>query len=144
LLRRFISGDSTIIENVEEAVNTLNEIKNRGIKLAIDDFGTGYSSLSYLQNFPITHLKIDRSFVKDVCSNEQSAKIASSIIALAQTMSLEVIAEGVETEDQMEFLKARGCRIAQGYLFGRPVSPEEFEKFCLNQLLAGGKHLSSL
>lgn len=125
--------ESAIIENVEEAIKTLTKLKKRGIKLAIDDFGTGYSSLSYLQNFPITHLKIDRSFVKGVCSNEQSAKIASSIIALAQAMHLEVIAEGVETEEQMAFLKARGCNVAQGFLFGKPIPSTEFEQTFLSR-----------
>lgn len=134
--------ESAIIENVDEAIHTLAELKNRGIKLAIDDFGTGYSSLSYLQHFPITHLKIDRSFVKEVCSSEQSAKIASSIIALAQTMHLEVIAEGVETEDQVEFLRSRGCTMAQGFLFSRPVPPEELEGFWKRRLLAGDQDVS--
>lgn len=120
--------ESIIMADVQEAIMTLTDLKMRGINLAIDDFGTGYSSLSYLQKFPISHLKIDRSFVKDVCSNEQSAEIASSIIALAQNMHLQVIAEGVETEEQMAFLCSKGCDEAQGYLFSRPVSPEEMGK----------------
>lgn len=120
--------ESIIMEDVEESIMTLTDLKVRGINLAIDDFGTGYSSLSYLQKFPISHLKIDRSFIKDVCSNVQSAEIASSIIALAQNMHLQVIAEGVETVEQMEFLQSKGCEKAQGYLFSRPVPPEEMEK----------------
>jgi two-component system NtrC family sensor kinase len=120
--------ESIIMADVEESIMTLTDLKVRGINLAIDDFGTGYSSLSYLQKFPISHLKIDRSFIKDVCSNEQSAEIASSIIALAQNMHLQVIAEGVETVEQMEFLQSKGCEEAQGYLFSRPVPPEEMEK----------------
>ncbi|MGE4545937.1 MAG: EAL domain-containing protein [Pedobacter sp.] len=120
--------ESVIMGDVEESIMTLTDLKVRGINLAIDDFGTGYSSLSYLQKFPISHLKIDRSFVRDVCSNEQSAEIASSIIALAQNMHLKVIAEGVETEEQMEFLRSKGCDEVQGYLFSRPVPPEEMEK----------------
>jgi EAL domain-containing protein (putative c-di-GMP-specific phosphodiesterase class I) len=128
--------ESVIMGNVEEAIMTLIDLKVRGINLAIDDFGTGYSSLSYLQKFPITHLKIDRSFVTDVCSNDQSAEIASSIIALAQNMHLKVIAEGVETKEQMQFFREKGCDEAQGYLFSRPVPPEELEESFLGEAAA--------
>ncbi len=120
--------ESVVMADFEEAIMTLTDLKIRGINLAIDDFGTGYSSLSYLQKFPISRLKIDRSFVRDVCSNEQSAEIASSIIALGQNMHLQVIAEGVETEEQMEFLRSKGCNEAQGFLFSRPVPAEEMKK----------------
>lgn len=120
--------ESVIMVSVEDAIMTLTDLKIRGINLAIDDFGTGYSSLSYLQKFPITHLKIDRSFIKNVCSNEQSAEIASSIIALAQNMQLRVIAEGVETVEQMKFLKGKGCNEGQGFLFSRPLPPKEMEE----------------
>lgn len=120
--------ESVIMEDVEEAIFTLTDLKVRHINLALDDFGTGYSSLNYLQKFPLSHLKIDRSFVNDVCSSEQSAEIASSIIALAQNMKIQVIAEGVETEEQMEFLRGKGCDEAQGFLISRPIPPEQMER----------------
>lgn len=124
--------ESVIMADVDEAILTLTDLKVRGINLALDDFGTGYSSLNYLQKFPLTHLKIDRSFVRGVCSCDQSAEIAASIIALAQNMRIQVIAEGVETEEQMAFLKGKGCDEAQGFLISRPVPPEELAESFLN------------
>ncbi len=120
--------ESVIMKDVEEAILTLTDLKVRNINIALDDFGTGYSSLSYLQKFPLTHLKIDRSFVRDICTSEQSAEIASSIIALAQNMKILVIAEGVETEEQMDFLRGKGCDEAQGFLISRPIPPEQMEQ----------------
>jgi diguanylate cyclase (GGDEF)-like protein/PAS domain S-box-containing protein len=121
--------ESVVMENVEETILTLNALKARGLHLAIDDFGTGYSSLSYLKRFPITSLKIDRSFINEVGTDANDAAIASSVIALAQAMSLEVVAEGIETDEQLRFLVARGCTEGQGYLFSRPVPPAELELF---------------
>ncbi len=121
--------ESVVMDRVEETILTLAELRGRGIQLAIDDFGTGYSSLSYLKRFPINKLKIDRSFVMDVVENPTDAAIAGSIVSLAHSMNLEVIAEGVETEAQMEFLKARGCHQIQGFLLGRPLPAEEFTGF---------------
>jgi diguanylate cyclase (GGDEF)-like protein len=121
--------ESVVMENVEETILTLTALKARGMHLAIDDFGTGYSSLSYLKRFPITSLKIDRSFINEVGTDPNDAAIASSVIALAQAMSLEVVAEGIETEEQLRFLVARGCTEGQGYLFSRPVPPVELELF---------------
>ena len=121
--------ESVVMENVEETILTLTALKARGMHLAIDDFGTGYSSLSYLKRFPITSLKIDRSFINEVGTDPNDAAIASSVIALAQAMSLEVVAEGIETEEQLRFLVARGCTEGQGYLFSRPVPPAELELF---------------
>ena len=121
--------ESVAMENVEETILTLTALKARGVHLAIDDFGTGYSSLSYLKRFPITSLKIDRSFINEVGTDPNDAAIASSVIALAQAMSLEVVAEGIETEEQLRFLVARGCTEGQGYLFSRPVPPVELELF---------------
>jgi diguanylate cyclase (GGDEF)-like protein/PAS domain S-box-containing protein len=121
--------ESVAMENVEETIETLTALKERGLCLAIDDFGTGYSSLSYLKRFPITSLKIDRSFINEVGTDPNDAAIASSVIALAQAMSLKVVAEGIETEEQLRFLVARGCTEGQGFLFSRPVPPVELALF---------------
>ena len=120
--------ETQIMENAEEANIILNQISELGIQLAIDDFGTGYSSLSYLKRFPLDKLKIDKSFVDGLPNNNDDINIAKSIIALAQNMKLNVIAEGVETKEQKDFLIQNGCVNIQGYFYGKPVSAEEFEK----------------
>ena len=116
--------ESTIMRNAEEAVIMLNELHALGIGLAIDDFGTGYSSLSYLKRFPVDRLKIDRSFVSDIGASNDDETITSAIIALAHSLQLQVIAEGVETAAQRDFLEARACREMQGYYFARPMPHE--------------------
>jgi diguanylate cyclase (GGDEF)-like protein/PAS domain S-box-containing protein len=116
--------EGVVMENVETTLATLHALKERGIQLAIDDFGTGYSSLSYLKRFPIHTLKIDRSFVKDLDRDPNAAAIGKSIIGLAHNLSLQVVAEGVETEQQMEFLQKCGCDHMQGYLFHMPEPAE--------------------
>jgi diguanylate cyclase (GGDEF)-like protein/PAS domain S-box-containing protein len=113
--------ESTIMRNAEEAVTMLNELHALGIGLAIDDFGTGYSSLSYLKRFPVDRLKIDRSFVSDIGASSDDETITSAIIALAHSLQLQVIAEGVETAAQLDFLKERACNEMQGYFFARPM-----------------------
>jgi diguanylate cyclase (GGDEF)-like protein len=120
--------ESMILRNVEAATQTLGELSHLGVHLAIDDFGTGYSSVSGLRRLPIRKLKIDRLFVKDLTDNPKDASIAASVIALAQSMNLGVIAEGVETEEQLKFLKARGCQQGQGFLFSLPLSEAQFTK----------------
>ncbi len=117
--------ESAIMKNAERNASMLRKLRDMGISLSIDDFGTGYSSLSYLKHFPITRLKIDRSFVRDITTNKDDAAIAEIIIAMAQTLKLQVIAEGVETRAQMEMLSFRDCVEMQGYLFSRPVRAEE-------------------
>ncbi|MFA7059751.1 MAG: EAL domain-containing protein [Pedobacter sp.] len=121
--------ESAVMKNAEISIGILRKLKDMGITLAIDDFGTGYSSLSYLKHFPISRLKIDRSFVRDIITNPDDAAIAEIIIAMAQTLKLDVIAEGVETRDQMEFLSFNNCVEMQGYLFSRPVMAEQFAQF---------------
>jgi diguanylate cyclase (GGDEF)-like protein/PAS domain S-box-containing protein len=113
--------ESTIMRNAEEAVTMLNELHALGIGLAIDDFGTGYSSLSYLKRFPVDRLKIDRSFVSDIGESSDDETITSAIIALAHSLNLQVIAEGVETSTQLDFLKERACDEMQGYFFAKPM-----------------------
>ncbi|MFZ2267763.1 MAG: EAL domain-containing protein [Azonexus sp.] len=114
--------ESSVMENPEEAVQILQRLGRMGISLAIDDFGTGYSSLAYLKLFPIDHLKIDRSFVADIEVDLNDRAIAFGTIALAHSLGLNVIAEGVETEDQLELLRSNGCDEIQGYLFSKPLS----------------------
>jgi diguanylate cyclase (GGDEF)-like protein/PAS domain S-box-containing protein len=128
--------ESMVMHDVELAVATLGKLKAMGIKLSIDDFGTGYSSLSYLKRFPISVLKIDQSFVRDITCDANDAAIARSIIALAHSLKLQVIAEGVETEGQLKYLGLHGCDAIQGYYFSRPLSAEACE-----QMLLQGKQL---
>ena len=118
--------ESMVMQNAAEAIKTLNELDAMGIALSIDDFGTGYSSLSYLKRFPIDFLKIDKSFINDVTTNPDDAAIAGAIITMARSLGMKVVAEGVETEDQLQFLRARGCDAFQGYYFSRPVPAEAF------------------
>ena len=120
--------ESILMRDVGKTIAMLEYLKNTGITLAIDDFGTGYSSLSYLKRFPIDALKIDRSFVMDLEASNDSATICAAIIAMARELNLTVIAEGVETVPQAEFLREQECDQIQGYLFSKPVPAAEFEK----------------
>lgn len=116
--------ESFLMTDVEHSVKTLKQLRGLGILLALDDFGTGYSSLNYLKRFPVNMLKIDRSFVQDVTSNPDSAAVTDAIIALAKSLHLSITAEGVETEEQLNYLLARGCQEGQGFYFSRPVPAE--------------------
>jgi CheY-like chemotaxis protein len=112
------------MSDAEEAVQMLRELKGLGVRLSVDDFGTGYSSLAYLKRFPLDTLKIDRSFIQDAVSNPDDATLTVTIINLAHSMRLNVVAEGVETEGQLSFLRLHGCDEMQGYLFAHPLEAE--------------------
>jgi diguanylate cyclase (GGDEF)-like protein/PAS domain S-box-containing protein len=124
--------EGMIMHNVERATRVLHEIKALGVRLAIDDFGTGYSSLAHLKRFPIDTLKVDRSFIREIPSNAEDRAVAEAIIAMGKTLSLTIVAEGVETPEQQAFLSNRACDEMQGYYFSAPVAPAEFAR-----LLAG-------
>ncbi|MCL6435991.1 MAG: EAL domain-containing protein [Leptolyngbyaceae cyanobacterium HOT.MB2.61] len=129
--------ETSVMEDVDITIEILTKLKEMGIGISIDDFGTGYSSLNYLKRFPIDKLKIDRSFVQDITTDPNNAAISKAIIAMAQSLQLKVIAEGVETEEQCNFLRQSGCHAMQGYLFSPPLPAEEFE-----QLLLADKRLT--
>ncbi|MFA6137738.1 MAG: EAL domain-containing protein [Sulfurimonas sp.] len=120
--------ESALMQREEETVEMLHLLRAKGIRLAIDDFGTGYSSLSYLKRFPIDVLKIDKSFVDDIPYDKDDMAIVSAIIAMGQALGFQLLAEGVEREDQLEFLKEKGCTMYQGYIKSKPVPAAEFEK----------------
>ncbi len=125
--------ESTIMENAEDVIDTLQSMKEMGVSLAIDDFGTGYSSLSYLRRFPIDLLKVDREFVKDVDTDRADADIVCAIITLAHALDVKVLAEGVETDQQRDFLHDQGCDYLQGYLYGKPMPASSFADSFLKQ-----------
>ena len=120
--------ESLLVSDLENTIAKMNALKVQGVNFSLDDFGTGYSSLTYLKRLPLDQLKIDRGFVRDILLNPNDAAIAKMIVALAESLALEVIAEGVETEAQRDFLAAQGCHAYQGYLYSRPLPLEEFEE----------------
>ena len=123
--------EGVLMHSVEDAIRTMQDLANLGVKLFMDDFGRGYSSLYHLKRFPMQALKIDRSFVQDVTSNPSDASIVNTIISMGRSLNLQVVAEGVETQEQLEFLRANQCHQMQGYLFSRPVPDDQ-----ISQLLA--------
>ncbi len=129
--------EDTLAGSDRQIVEQLQHLKSLGVTLTIDDFGTGYSSLSYLKQFPVDTLKIDRSFIKDLPQDGDSAAIAGSIIALGHRLGMKIIAEGVETEAQRDFLRGEGCDIQQGYLLSRPLPKEELESWLSSRIEAG-------
>ena len=128
--------ESMLMENMQENIATLQALRQMGVAISIDDFGTGYSSLAYLQRLPIETLKIDRSFVRDIVARDSDAPIALAVIALAHSLGHNVIAEGVETEAQLDFMRDHGCEAMQGYYFSKPLSAESF-----TELLRSGRDL---
>jgi diguanylate cyclase (GGDEF)-like protein/PAS domain S-box-containing protein len=132
--------ETTLMEDPERTIRILDSLYGMGLHLAIDDFGTGYSSLSALQQFPINTLKIDRSFVRDVAVDRDDAAIVDAIIQMAHSLQLEVVAEGVESEQQLDFLRAHGCDYAQGHLFGDSVTAQQFGELLIAESEGTGKH----
>ena len=120
--------ESITMQDVDFTILTLRKLSDMGVQIAVDDFGTGYSSLSYLKNFPIHTLKIDQSFVRELHKDSYNAAIVNTVIYLAQNLNLKVIAEGVETEQQLAFLRDQRCDEMQGFLFSKPVPKDEFER----------------
>lgn len=121
--------ESTLIDNVEKVIAKMGALKEAGVGFSLDDFGTGYSSLSSLKRLPLDQLKIDRGFVRDILIDPNDGAIARMVIALAASMGLTVVAEGVETAAQRDMLAGLGCHTYQGYLFGRPMPAQDFEVF---------------
>jgi len=120
--------ESILLENVDDIISKMRELKVLGVRFSLDDFGTGYSSLQYLKRLPLDQIKIDQSFVRDISQDANDAAIVQTIIAMSEALGLKVIAEGVETKVQQEFLESHGCHAFQGYLFGKPVTIEQFEE----------------
>ncbi|BAN70153.1 signal transduction protein [endosymbiont of unidentified scaly snail isolate Monju] len=120
--------ESTLLERTSVTIENLNAVANMGISIAIDDFGTGYSSLSYLKRFPIRRIKIDKSFVHDITSSEESASLTRAIVGLGKTLNMEITAEGIETDEQLDLLRHWGCDAGQGYYFSKPIGPDKIGK----------------
>ena len=120
--------ESVLMKRADAAASILQALRNKGVQIAVDDFGTGYSSLSYLQKFPVDELKIDQSFIRQIAKAGHNASIVTAVIGMARNLKLRVVAEGVETLEELTFLRANQCDEAQGYYFSRPVPPAEFAK----------------
>lgn len=127
--------ESLLMENLELVVAKLEEIKQLGVIISIDDFGTGYSSLGYLKRLPVNIVKVDRSFVMDIPNDQDDMEITAAVIAMAHSLNYEVVAEGVETVEQLDFLRSCGCDYGQGYLFSKPIDSEELAIFCTSNKL---------
>jgi len=124
--------ESVVLDNVEEVIERMRELKALGVRFSLDDFGTGYSSLSYLKRLPLDQIKIDRSFVRDIGTDSNDAAIVRAILAMSRSLGLDVIAEGVETRAQCDFLRENGCTAFQGYLFGRPMPMEDLTRLLVS------------
>ncbi|MEJ2622691.1 MAG: bifunctional diguanylate cyclase/phosphodiesterase [Candidatus Thiodiazotropha sp.] len=126
--------ETTMMRSTRVTSETLSKLRKLGVKVAIDDFGTGYSSLNYLKQLPITRLKIDKTFVSDIPDDLNDVAISKAIIAMANNLLLDVLAEGIETGEQHQFMIRQGCRVGQGYLFARPMSSDQFAAFVEQKL----------
>jgi EAL domain-containing protein (putative c-di-GMP-specific phosphodiesterase class I) len=127
--------ESVVMESIETATDLLHRLRALGVALSIDDFGTGYSSLNYLHNFPLDTLKIDRSFVSQMAGNNEKTEIVQTIVTLARSLGMNVVAEGIETEMQLASLQALECEGGQGYLFAKPMHTEDAEAFLFDAFL---------
>jgi EAL domain-containing protein (putative c-di-GMP-specific phosphodiesterase class I) len=116
--------ESALVGDAASTLSTLHRLKELGVRLALDDFGTGYSSLTYVRRFPIDTLKIDRSFIDGIVGSSEDEAIVTAVLSMGKALGVHVVAEGVETEEQAARLRTLGCKLAQGYLFSRPVSPD--------------------
>jgi EAL domain-containing protein (putative c-di-GMP-specific phosphodiesterase class I) len=123
--------ESLLLEDSDGILDIFNAFNEMGIAISIDDFGTGYSALSYLNSFPVSQIKIDRSFVQDIPDDEDKAELVKAIISIAKALKLGLVAEGVETDEQASYLYKHGCKVAQGYLFSKPIPRRDFEDFML-------------
>jgi EAL domain-containing protein (putative c-di-GMP-specific phosphodiesterase class I) len=123
--------ESALLENAETAIGIMTQLRSRQIHISVDDFGTGYSSLSSLHRFPLSDLKIDRSFVSQMHESQRNFKIVSTIISLGDQLGLTVVAEGIETRQQLDHLQHLGCQLGQGYLFSQPLSADAIEAHSL-------------
>jgi Amt family ammonium transporter len=130
--------ESVLVHDVDACIARMRELKRRGVCISLDDFGTGYSSLSYLKTMPLDELKLDRSFVTDIGTAGRDRALVASVVQLARTLDIAVVAEGVETQAQAEVLNTMGCRIHQGFLYGRPLPAASFAS-----LLASDSHALS-
>ena len=126
-LLKFEITEGLILDDVDSAIIKMKKLKRRGVEFSLDDFGTGYSSLAYLTKLPLSQLKIDQSFVSGIGHNARPSIIIKTIIAMSKNLGLEVVAEGVETKAQFDFLEPLGCELYQGYLFSKPMPALEFE-----------------
>jgi EAL domain-containing protein (putative c-di-GMP-specific phosphodiesterase class I) len=124
--------ESLLLQDSDRPINVLQRLHEKGVRLALDDFGTGYSSLSYLKQFPLQVLKIDRSFINDLDSNQSSRTLVKAIVAMAHSLNLEVVAEGIEEESQLHFLRQLEVELIQGYYFSRAVPADEFRHLLQN------------
>ena len=119
--------ESMLFEDLDQVISIMSALKEKGVQFSLDDFGTGYSSLQYLKKLPLDQLKIDQTFVRDLGTDSNDEALVRTIIAMAQSLNLDVIAEGVETDNQREFLLNNGCSYFQGYLFSKPIPIDQFE-----------------
>ncbi|WHY87309.1 EAL domain-containing protein [Neobacillus novalis] len=130
------------MQNLENSTIILNQLKELGVLLSIDDFGTGYSSLSYLLHLPIDKIKIDKSFVDDILYHSNQGIMVKTIIDMGQNLNFAVIAEGIETDEQLAFLKKNDCGTGQGYLFSRPIPAEQMDEYLVNRNRKSGIPIS--